>query len=121
MVADATGIVLHTGTAWGVGQVMEFYINAGLPGVILGFLVLGWLIGKLDRMSAQALRLRQHGTALVYFLPCVALVQPLGSVVELTGGALAALLAGLVVGAGLGKLAQARLATSPRPVSEWRP
>src|SRR6185437_3884530 len=45
LVADITGLELNRDTSWGVGNVMEFYINFGIPGLVGGFLVLGWLIG----------------------------------------------------------------------------
>ena len=51
-----TGLELNQDTSWGVGNVMEFYINFGLPGVVIGFLVLGWLIGALDFRAASAER-----------------------------------------------------------------
>src|SRR6185437_11887263 len=54
LVADMTGLRLNQDTSWGVGNVMEFYINFGLPGVIIGFVALGWLIGSLDVRGAAA-------------------------------------------------------------------
>ena len=94
IVPEMTGLELErTGTAWGVGSVMEFYINFGVAGVIGGFFLLGFLIGRLDWNAARSLGVGQYGQSLIYFLPCVALIQPLGSIVELSGGAAAALLA----------------------------
>jgi len=93
IVARMTGIQLSTTTSWGVGNVMEFYINFGIPGVIGGFLILGFAIGALDRRAVIALRSGDPGASLVFFLPCVALIQPIGSMVELSGGVAAALAA----------------------------
>ena len=56
IVADMTGLELNEDTSWGVGNVMEFYINFGLPGVVIGFVALGWLIGFLDVAAAGAER-----------------------------------------------------------------
>jgi putative effector of murein hydrolase LrgA (UPF0299 family) len=88
-----TGLYLDEDTSWGVGNVMEFQINFGIPGLIGGFLMLGWLLGTLDRSAAEAERAGQLSRVFFFFLPAVALIQPLGSLVELSGGAAAALVA----------------------------
>lgn len=92
IVAEMTGLELSTSTSWGVGQVLEFYINFGTPGVILGFFLLGWLIRLLDFQAAAAETNGDFRGALCFFLPAVALIQPTGSMVEITGGAGAALI-----------------------------
>lgn len=92
VVREMTGMWLTEKTSWGVGNVMEFYINFGLWSLIPGFLLLGWLIGWLDRRAALALATDDPSRTLIYFLPGIALIQPNGSLVELVGGAFAALL-----------------------------
>jgi len=72
---------------------MEFQVNFGIPGVVTGFFVLGWLIGMLDLKAALAEGRGDLGAVILYFLPCVALIQPNGSIVEITGGPAAALVA----------------------------
>jgi len=72
---------------------MEFYINFGIPGLVVGFLVLGWLLGRLDRKGAVAEIRGELGQVFLFFLPGAALIEPLGSMIELTGGAGAALIA----------------------------
>jgi hypothetical protein len=94
IVRDMTGLRLNADTSWGVGNVMEFYVNFGWLGVVGGFLILGALIGFLDRKTADSLRIGDLGGAFVFFLPCIALIQPNGSIVELSSGAAAALAAG---------------------------
>lgn len=96
IVGEMTGLRLSPTTSFGVGQVMEFQINFGMPGVIFGFLGLGWLIGFLDARAASAERYGDLGRTILYFLPGVALLQPIGSMVELSGSAAAALVAALV-------------------------
>jgi hypothetical protein len=96
MVADLTGLELDENTAWLVGPVLELYANFALVGVLLGFALLGYVFGKLDRLCAIRLAEGRFGDSLMYFLPCVALVQPLGSVVELTSGCAAALIAAVL-------------------------
>jgi hypothetical protein len=93
IVMEMTGLRLNEDTSWGVGNVMEFQINFGIPGLILGFLLLGWLLGTLDRKAAERERAGELGRVFFFFLPAAALIQPIGSIVELTGGAAAALVA----------------------------
>jgi hypothetical protein len=93
IVSKMTGLRLSSKTSFGVGNVMEFQINFGIPGVVIGFLVLGWLIGALDRKAAVAEDRGDLGRVILFFLPCVALIQPNGSIVEITGGPAAALVA----------------------------
>ena len=93
IVSKMTGLRFSSRTSIGVGNVMELQINFGVPGIAVGFLVLGWAIGKLDLKAAIAERRGDLGSAIMYFLPCVAMIQPNGSIVEITGGAAAAFVA----------------------------
>lgn len=93
VVSEMTGLNFNKNTSWGVGNVMEFYINFGLPSLVFGFVLLGLFIGWLDRRAYLFLVNGRPGDSLLYFLPGVALIQPNGSLVELTGGAAAALAA----------------------------
>jgi hypothetical protein len=72
---------------------MEFQINFGMVGVVLGFLGLGGLIGWLDARAAAAENAGNLQRTILYFLPGVALLQPVGSLVELSGSAAAGLIA----------------------------
>ena len=91
IVSKMTGLRLSPTTSFGVGNVMEFQINFGTPGVVVGFLILGWLIGTLDLRAAMAERRGELGEVILFFLPCVALIQPGGSLVELFSSSAAAL------------------------------
>ena len=95
IVANFTGLNLNKNTSWGVGNVMEFEINFGWFGVIGGFFILGWAIAKLDRSAALAEFRGDFGNTILFFLPAVAMIQPNGSLVEVVGGA------GAAVGGGL--------------------
>lgn len=95
IVKDMTGLTLSEDTSWGVGQVMELYISFGWPSLIIGFGALGWIFGRLDCAAALAERRGDIRTLLVCFLPTVALTQPLGSLVEIVGGAFAAFFSAL--------------------------
>jgi hypothetical protein len=93
LVAEMTGLSLSKGTSFGVGNVMEFQINFGIPGLIIGFLLLGYGIGRLDRLAAMADARGDFEKIFFYFLPAVALIQPNGSIVEMASGSAAALAA----------------------------
>lgn len=95
IVNDMTGLNLESkNTAWGVGSVMEFYVNFGIAGLIFGFFSFGFVIARLDQSAAFNLMAGSYGNSVLFFLPAVALIQPLGSLVELSGGAAAAFLSG---------------------------
>jgi len=93
IVAKMTGLRLSPTTSFGVGNVMEFQINFGIPGVVIGFFVLGWLIGTLDLKAAVAEGRGDLGGMILFFLPGVALISPNGSLVEMVSGSAAALVA----------------------------
>ena len=93
IVSKMTGLRLSPTTSFGVGNVMEFQINFGIPGVVIGFFVLGWLIGMLDLEAAVAEGRGDLGRVVLFFLPAVALIDPQGSLVEIFSGSAAALVA----------------------------
>jgi hypothetical protein len=90
IVSEMTGLIVNDQTSLGVGNVMEFHINFGIPGLIFGFFVLGVLIRILDRRAAVADRSGDFGTVILCFLPGAALIVPGGSLVEVCGGSAAA-------------------------------
>jgi hypothetical protein len=91
IVSEMTGLRLDENTSFGVGNVMEFQINFGIPGLVVGFFLLGFLLRALDRYAAASLRRADFGNAILGFLPAIALIQPNGSLVELSGATAAAL------------------------------
>jgi hypothetical protein len=96
IVSKMTGLALSRDTSFGVGNVMEFQINFGFPGVVVGFFALGWLMGTLDLKAAIAEQRGELGKAILFFLPCIALIQPNGSLVEIFSGSAAALVGAFV-------------------------
>jgi hypothetical protein len=94
VVQDYTGIVFAEGTSVGAGQVLEFYANFGTLGVIGGFLLLGWLLGRMDVLAIRYLRQRQQARFLFCFIIGLALLNPGGNLLEvfvgLVGGAVSA-------------------------------
>lgn len=93
IVSEMTGLRLSTTTSFGIGNVMEFYVNFGYVGLAIGFSLLGWLIGTLDRKGAMAESQGALGEAILYVLPALPLIQPNGSLVDLCSGSAAALVA----------------------------
>jgi hypothetical protein len=96
IVSEMTGLTLSKGTSFGVGNVMEFQINFGVPGLVVGFVLFGLLMGFLDRRVAAADITGNLGSTFMYFLPAVAIIQPNGSIVEMASGAAAAIAAAFV-------------------------
>jgi len=88
-------VVNEKTTSFGVGNVMEFYINFGLPSLIGGFVLLGLVLGKLDRGAASAFLDRNYARLIVLTLPAFAIIRPGESTVEMVGGGVAALVAGI--------------------------
>ncbi|MDP3919965.1 MAG: hypothetical protein Q8R76_04065 [Candidatus Omnitrophota bacterium] len=97
LVATYTGMVFGEGTSVGVGQVMEFYINYGNTGVIMGFLILGSTIAYFDRKAAEDLK-NDNWTGFTYwFVPGVGFLQSIGSLVEITATVLSAVVFCLMI------------------------
>lgn len=91
LVSRYTGQRFSAGTSVGVGQVLEFYINFGSIGVVLGFAVFGALLRTLDTAAGQKLI---HGNWMGFtswMLPSLGLMQPGGSLVEIVASVMAAL------------------------------
>jgi hypothetical protein len=93
IVAQMTGLRLNENTSWGVGNIMEFEINFGMAGVVVGLFLLGGVLGWLDKKAAEAERCGDFTTTIFCFLPAVAMINPQGSLVEVFSGSAAALAA----------------------------
>jgi hypothetical protein len=83
VVRDYAGMRFAEGTSVGAGQVLEFYINFGTWGVIGGFLLYGWLIGWMDLRIMQSLNRGDQKGFLLWFMTCLALLQPGGNLLEI--------------------------------------
>lgn len=97
LVSHYTGIDFAAGTSVGIGQVMEFYINFGTPGVVIGFLLMGVLVTALDWQAAERLARSDLQGFVLWFLPGIALLQVGGQLVELTASAAASLIVAVLV------------------------
>jgi hypothetical protein len=98
VVQDATGLELAQDTSFGAGQVLEFYINFGWPGVVIGFVALGALLRNLDRIITQSLVHLQIRKLLLCGMTGFVLLQPLGNLLEILVSAISALLVASILG-----------------------
>ncbi|MBH8561040.1 hypothetical protein I8748_02400 [Nostoc sp. CENA67] len=85
LVSRYTGIKFGEGTSVGVGNVLEFYINFGTQGIVLGFAVLGTVLRVIDIVAAKKLISGNWEDFTCWFLPGLAFINPGGSLVEIVG------------------------------------
>ena len=90
VVAEFTGIRFAEGTSVGAGQVLEFYVNFGVPGVLIGFLGLGCVLMRLDQGIMRALAADDIRGLLLRAMPGLMVLQPGGNLLEILVGCAAA-------------------------------
>jgi hypothetical protein len=77
--------------------VFEFYVNFGYIGVVIGFFCLGILVRTFDIFAARALRSGRLAHFAQYYLPGVALLDPLDDLFFLVTAVTSALIIGLAL------------------------
>jgi hypothetical protein len=82
----------------GAGQVFEFYVNFGTIGVIGGFVLFGWLLGRMDSWIIECLYQGDQRRFLLWFLLSLALLQPGGNLVEVAASTAGAAVCGWGIG-----------------------
>jgi hypothetical protein len=97
IVSKYTGIGFAVGTSVGIGQVMEFYINFGTAGVVIGFLILGTVLTMIDTWAGMRIWAGDWLQFAAWYLTGLAMIQAGGSLVEVVSSAGAAMLAVLFV------------------------
>ncbi len=85
LISQYTGIEFASGTSVATGQVMELYINFGLFGVIVGFVLLGAALAALDQRAARALREGNDFHFALYFLPALGLLLVVDTMAAVVG------------------------------------
>jgi hypothetical protein len=108
IVSYYTGLQFAEGTSVGVGSIMEFYINFGTVGVIIGFLVLGCIVRVLDTLIALRLQAGDWEGFMAWFLPSLPLLNTGGSLVEVTAASAASIVLVLIIKKTTGTLATAK-------------
>jgi hypothetical protein len=98
VVKDVTGLDLDESTSFGAGQILEFYVNFGTFGVIIGMFGLGALLRRLDQGIIRALNELDARTLLVSAMPGFVLLQPTGNLLEIIVSVVAAIVVGFVTG-----------------------
>jgi len=71
LVSKYTGLEFSEGASIAIGQVMEFYINFSSWGVIIGFLILGIFVAKIDTMTGYYLAIGNLKKFICWFLPAI--------------------------------------------------
>jgi hypothetical protein len=99
VVHNFTGIKFARGISVGAGQVFEFYANFGTLGVIGGFLLWGWLLGRADLRIIESLCRGDQRRFCFWFLICVPLLRGAeGNLLEMEAGSAAAAIAAYGLG-----------------------
>jgi hypothetical protein len=97
IVTTYTGIQFSQGTSVGAGQVLEFYVNFGSPGVVIGFFLLGMMIKLFDSNAAHALIASNFRKFIIWVLAGLGFLQAGGNLVEVTTSVVAGIASGLVI------------------------
>lgn len=85
LVSQFTGMQFPVTTTVSLGHVMEFYINFGLLGVIIGFIILGVLISAFDKAAAVALLENRFYAVAFYLTPAFGFLLVGDDLIALTG------------------------------------
>ncbi len=104
LVTEYTGIQFAAGTSVGIGQVMEFYVNFGTLGVLIGFTIMGIAVTVLDLLAAECLAVGDLHGFVLRFLPGISLLQVGGSMVEITTTAVAGIFVAILANKYLNRL-----------------
>jgi hypothetical protein len=97
LVARFTGLTFSEGTSVGIGQVLEFYANYGTPAVIVGFILMGAIIKGLDIASGVFLHTANWRPFTASFLVGMSFLNVIGSLVEISMGAVSSLAVAAIV------------------------
>lgn len=98
LVAKFIGVDFAEGTSVGAGQVLEFYMNFGMVGVVVGLALMGALLGWLDIGLRGAMDASRTDRILLMGLPGTSLIQPNGNLLEIVVSFAAAVAVALLVG-----------------------
>ena len=116
LVARFTGLRFDKSTSVGIGQLMEFYVNFGTPGVLFGFAAFGVIITILDVLATDRLAKADLRGFVLFYLPGIAFLQVGGQLAEITASAAASLVVAFVVNRLVDRLQQTQ-AQSPVQVA----
>ena len=117
-VSRYTRMKFDSTTSVGIGEVLEFYINFGMIGVLGGFLMMGVIIRVTDTMAALRLHEGDWEGFMSWFLPSMSLLNVGGSLVEVFGTVGASIVLVAIVNKILGSL---RVSSTIEPRNSQNP
>lgn len=91
LVTRYSGVSFYGGTSVLPGQVMEFHLNFGTTGVVLGLLVFGIILSIIDESAARNIHNQRWKRFAMWYLPGISLLQPANFLVAITGAAVSGL------------------------------
>lgn len=101
IVTKYTLIEFYGTTSVAAGQAMEFYVNFGYSGVIIGFAALGLLFAWVDSRAAYRLDSNNLYGFLRWYLVGMALLKPTDDLTVMTAGAASAFVTAILLEQGL--------------------
>jgi hypothetical protein len=116
LVTRFTGMEFARGTSVGIGQVMELYVNFGAGGVLVGYVLLGMLLGWLDLRAGAALAASNWKQFALAFMVGLAFLQVGGNFAEATASAAGCTVLWVLVNSFLGS---PRTASRPGPFPNY--
>jgi hypothetical protein len=114
-VSRYTELEFAAGTSVGIGTVLEFYLNFGIVGVLLGFLVLGIVLRNVDRRAYFSLQAENWQQVAQLLLLGVCFLQVGGSLVEVTSSAAASVVVAKLMNSATGAYAHRFEVAAPSP------
>lgn len=85
-VTQFTGVAFGGDTSVGMGQIMEFHVNFGVVGVLVGMLLFGLMMTALDEAAAGALKHSNWLHFALWYVPALSLLQTGNNMVTLVAG-----------------------------------
>jgi hypothetical protein len=83
LVSEFTGVYFSENTSVGIGQTLEFFMNFGLSGVLVGFFFWGFVLAKFDHLMRTGFENGRLGPILVGGLCGASMLQPNGNLLEI--------------------------------------
>jgi hypothetical protein len=87
LVSRFTGLHFEAHTSVGIGHIMELYVNFGVPGILIGYLLIGTAVGVVDRKATRNLLAGNVRGFLLWFVPGQSLLLVGGNFAEVSAAA----------------------------------
>jgi hypothetical protein len=92
LVNQYAGVYMYGGTSVALGQVLEFYVNFGTIGVIIGFIILSIFLSAIDYNSAKLLNSNRLPQAAVWIVCAFSLWLVEDNLITAIGGAVSSVI-----------------------------